>query len=357
MPGRSRLHPESQTNVALKQYGRQMRCWSRTLVAGSLAAAAMMVPQVGGAQEATGPPDACTEPYGPIDTFGLYGEPVVTTDPVDTTMLESTQTLDGSGSEIVTRQQGTEVIANTSAGEVRLSDGGRQIYGVSAGDLDGDGVGEIWVFAVDFSRAFIVSSGTAPGAHDVATVGTRVPPGVPVGVTRRWQGGLLVAKDTGPSFIEGTGATYPPADLMAPGPGGDATGVAALAEYPGVPRAIVGFTEPQLIVTWSEESALRLRSLSADGTSIDFTTASGESSGPFAGLPFVSGGQGPGGRYLQASDRTRNPVSYLWSYDDPCGRTLSGPQPGRTPTSPRPEPQLPSPSQRATEDRPIAFTG
>lgn len=96
----------------------------------------------------------------------------------------------------------------------------------------------------------------------MATVGTRVPPGVPVGVAQRWQGGLLVAKDTGPSFVEGTGATYPPADLMAPGPGGDATGVAAIAEYPGAPRAIVGFTEPQLIVTWSEESALRLRSLS-----------------------------------------------------------------------------------------------
>jgi len=304
-----------------------MYSWCRVLLAGPLVTVAVVVPQVGGAQEAAGPAEDCAEPHGPIEILSLYEEPVLApSDSVDTTPLEFTQTLDGSGSEIVTRQQGTEVIANTRAGAVRLSDGGRQIYGVSAGDLDGDGVGEIWVVAADLSRAVVVPSGTAPGAHDLATVGIRVPPGVPVGVAQRWNGGLLVAKGIDPSFIDGTGATLPPADLMAPGPGGDATGVAAIAEYPGVPRAIVGFAEPQLIVTWSDGSALRLRSLSTDGTSIDFTTASSEESWSFYGVPFVSGGQGPGGRYLQVSDRGRNPVSYLWSYDDPCGPTPAGPR-------------------------------
>lgn len=257
----------------------------------------------------------CEPPYDPVASFSAYpsgrhvdelDQPAVSID-----LLGSTQEL--VGGEIEPGFLVQEVLVTRPTGELRLRVGTEQISGLSAGDLDDDGVDEIWVG--NAATAYVVPGTTPDGSYDAASVGIRVRGGPAVAKVGGYFGddayAQIVFTDI---FTEGTTEVVSATALMAAGPGGDATGLPTVASAPGVPLALLGYREPQYLFgrNLPEESGrARLWSYSADRTE----------TAQFRGEQVLAPSQaveGADGRFFAISSQDRSAILSVWSYDAPC---------------------------------------
>ena len=330
--------------------------------AGTMVAAATFA-VTGSASGQSGP--GCAAPYPPVASqrLGFDGSPAVPGTEVTVDQLESTPELDDAGTARVDygRPAGPTLVVIRPSGDLELSRAGATLFGSSAGDLDGDGEDEVWVFEASpdlrtLLAGYVVWSGTAPGAHDVATVGTRAPAGVSVGATT-WDGDavpdLFIVTDTEPSMRSGTTVILSGADLVAAGPGGDASSGAELRRVEGVAGAVARFGSGNEVVTASAEAdgqGERMRS--DDGTrSIEFTTVPDEYQPDNRSVGGVSASERNGVRYLTITNSNRGgAISWTWSLDEPCVQI--GPR--ATPASGDP---APTPSAAPGTGAAIRFTG
>lgn len=256
---------------------------------------------------------ACRSPYAPVFTGSGYsqdqGHPFVGPTVPDVVIFDTT-VLDAGGAALISAANGTEIVATRPAGALRLSSGGATLVATSAGDLDGDGLAEIWVGDEATGSAWVVPGDTAPGTHGLADVGIEVPQGVALG--SRPDGAPM---DLYLSGDEGT-AVYDGEQVLAAAPGGDATGLEPLAEYPDrIPLSLLRFDSGDHLVLAPVSLRGTIRVVSPAEV-FEFSTPPGIELR--VGSVSVRGRDGDRGRFLQVMTQDRSPVKYLWSFDDPC---------------------------------------
>jgi len=201
------------------------------------------------------------------------------------------------------------------------------------GDLDGDGLTDYWVGAASTSQpqvlsaAWVLPGSTAAGTYDISTVGIAIPTALAAslaGPSYDWNGNgtddlvLVELSGTTPETFVLAGPA-----VMAPGPGGDATGVPRIFQTPGALRGRVAVPgQGTVVVTAAPTDPNNLDAggllwLTGDGGATAFTTTP---------TRFVWYGtvevidSGTGGLFLfgHNSDRSGG-VAVVWRLDDPCG--------------------------------------
>jgi hypothetical protein len=269
---------------------------------------------LGGPAGAQAPGGGCSEPYPPVFTGSGYyqdqGLPEVGPR-VPATTIFATPVLDRAYTAQITQGNGTEIVVERPTGELRLTNGGAQLFGTSAGDLDGDGFSEIWVNDIDEDRSWVVPYSTAAGTAEVGVVGIEAPSGAAYGSFSEGRPmDLYLVVDDGTNVYSGE-------QVLAAGPGGDASALPPIGEHPGLaPLSVIDFSAgPELILVAQSGPTATITSSGAS-TSTFLLPVPTE---VFTGQATAIGREGPGGRYLQLNVTDRGGgVNHLWSYDDPC---------------------------------------
>ncbi len=338
------------------------RC-SRAMVATALVAfgAVTGLGERLGAQEG-----ACSQPYAPVATYSsLPGrQSVVELDAPEVPVEAMGSTTELRGGELLPSVDPQEVVVARATGELRLRAGTEEVWGLSAGDLDDDGIDEIWVG--NWVVGFVVPGTTPDGAHEASVVGIRVGGGPALARLGGYFGDDVFARSVpsdGPLDADTTQVVSATA-LLATGPGGDASGLPLLDEAPGSPVARIGFDEPQYLfgrylVEFGGQA--RIYSLSADGTE------TAQFRGEILSTPAIAV-QGPGGRYFGIRNEDDFRIMNVWSYDAPCtslrvfGTSPMGPWPAEptepaAPAGPTGPPVTAAPPASAAAATALRFTG
>jgi hypothetical protein len=202
----------------------------------------------------------------------------------------------------------------------------------NAGDLDGDGRDEIWLYVTGPTNAlvgtWVVPGTVSPGTHDVSTVGIRINDAITTPVADRTGDGIAdLMQYTLPPF----GSPVPPLTtitsgtaIMAVGAPGDARSVTPVLSTPGTfvgAFAQLSFGPPTIITATRAPDGVEFRI----GDGPRFTTAP---------APDLSGGQGLGdirhvfvsdaGTYMIGATGSRSGFEqYLWRVDRPCEPLVS----------------------------------
>ncbi len=184
---------------------------------------------------------SCVGPYprsSPARATTRPGTPVRRPTVPDVVIFQTT-VLDANGDALITAATGAEIVVDRPAGQLRLNFGGAVLEATSAGDLDGEGLAEISVTDPSARRSWVVPGDTASGTYDVTAVGIEVPLGSALAALGARPDGqpmdLYLAGDDGTAVYDGE-------QVLAAGPGGDATGLESLAEYPDrIPLSLLRF--------------------------------------------------------------------------------------------------------------------
>lgn len=298
-----------------------------TVLAASLSVTGVASGQAGG---------SCTSPYQPVASERVYpdGSEQAPGSTVAVDQLASSTQLNESGTARVdtTQPVGPTLVVIRPSGDLQLTLGGATLVGSSAGDLDGDGEDEVWVTELSggvgtsptLVAGYVVWSSTPAGAHDVATVGTRGPVGVSFGATG-WDGDavpdVVVVSGTDPSLRTGSTVVVSGADLLAAGPGGDASSGSELVSADGVAGAVARFgAGPELITASVDPGGQGQTVWSSDGTRVlAFTTLPDEYQSSSRQVGLVAAFERGAVRYVAITNSNRGgAVSWTWSLDEPC---------------------------------------
>jgi len=315
---------------------------SAAIVAGALA----LVPTTAGGQTAP-----CEQPYSPVAFVGT--PPSTPTDeelpevpgsniaiypapfPPDTDDDGSVDTLDGGQGDRATITRGSGVVELTATGASSVSVGG-------VVDIDGGG-DELYVS---------VSGGADEGTY-------LVPGTVPDGPSAVGDAGILLADGPGSAQLELDGSdrllvsrstdagtpfldTHDATDVLALGPGGDASTIGPEISREGLLLAFVEMAEPSLGMVIGTLSAtddaldlLLVEVSETPGEEIHLTSAPQDlypnGSGAFGPLEVILGSEGMFVRLTQSSRSGTG--EYLWSLDDPCTALVADTDPPLTTSS------------------------
>lgn len=284
--------------------------WVRIVSAVGLLAGMTVLGAPAGAQSQ----GTCTPPYPPVFTGSGYYQDQGLPDVgprVPATTIFATPVLDRAYTAQITQGNGTEIVVERPSGELRLTNGGAQLSGTSAGDLDGDGFSEVWVNDIDAARSWVVPYSTAPGTSEVGVVGIEAPSGAAYGSFSEGRPmDLYLVVDDGTNVYSGE-------QVLAAGPGGDASALPPVAEHPGLaPLSVMDFSAGAELILAAQSGPTPTITSSGASTSTFLLPVS---TPVFNGQATAIGREGPGGRYLQLNVTDRGGgVNHLWSYDDPC---------------------------------------
>jgi len=284
----------------------------------------------------TPPPPEATEPCGPpvrpvfdeISTSSIpEGPPFEATEvpTVDAGAQIGAPDFDDDG--LIDRAGDGQPAVVLPQGRVEFAHGNEQLTVFDAGPLDDEPLDELWVIAstprpTTISRSWVVPSTIAAGVHDPAEVGIEMPPGLPIpepsGGDRLW-----ITRPDDVDLTSGTTLLFAVADLLAPGTGGDATGVVPLATADGAATGVIDFDDdsPSLVTSVATEGDnLALRVRSGDGTVVALDSGEVEVLGSAFGLGTIEGLTGPADdRYVMLASSSRaGTQSIWWRIDDAC---------------------------------------
>ena len=211
------------------------------------------------------------------------------------------------------------------------SPGNRVSWPANAGDLDGDGRDEIWLYITEPTGAvvstWVVPGTVSPGTYDVSTVGIRINDAAAAPVADRTGDGIA---DLMQYTLRPLGSPVPPLTtitsgtaIMAVGAPGDARSVTPVLSMPGtfVAFAQLSSGPPTIITATRVQDGIEFRI--GDGPRFTTAPAPDLSGGQFLGdirNVFVS----DAGTYMIGATGSRSGTeSYLWRVDQPCGPLVS----------------------------------
>ncbi len=322
---------------------------------------------------AGGQTSPCAEPYSPVAFTELYPAqdvpPVVPgTDVTQAPDFYVELDTDGDGTyDSSGFGAGSTATIYRSSGDLVLTTTGGTNTGIAGvADIDGDGRTEAWVSVEGGADEglYLVPGTTPDGTVALVDAGIRL--GTDPGVAMLQPGAgdrLLTSRQVAPGTT--ITDTHDATDVLALGPGGDASTIGPEVSREGEVLALANLGDPVLSLILGTTTSEGTRDIRMVDAAVDIDDPDGEvllttdphpgfshSEGLFGPLEVVVGSEGTFVRLTQTS--RSGAAEYLWSIDDPCTAYAGPPTTTTTTTPTQPAPTAPAARPVTAE---AAFTG